>query len=143
MWLFKGISFKYGLFMVGSTMCGFATENSDIDMCLLVKPCLNDARSDALSYLHIVQMVLQQSGKPFISIACFFKKNKNKNYLLRRFREILRTDPRQGAYIETGQFRARLRSRPKLQQRSRHQKHAFNELLRPIGLASSAVGNTR
>lgn len=48
--------------MVGSTMCGFATEASDIDMCLLVRPCLNDARSDALSYLQNIQSVLQQSG---------------------------------------------------------------------------------
>ncbi|KRT78181.1 hypothetical protein AMK59_7689 [Oryctes borbonicus] len=55
----RKILVRYGLFMVGSTMSGLGTENSDIDMCLLVKPCLHDARSDALSYLQNIQNVLQ------------------------------------------------------------------------------------
>lgn len=59
---FQKILVRYGLFMVGSTMSGLGTENSDIDMCLLVKPCLHDARSDALSYLQNIQNVLQNCG---------------------------------------------------------------------------------
>lgn len=48
--------------MVGSSMCGFATENSDIDMCLLVKPCLNDTRTNGLSCLQNIQQVLEGAG---------------------------------------------------------------------------------
>lgn len=44
-------------------MSGLGTEKSDIDMCLLVKPCLDDPRSDALSYLQNIQTVLYNSGK--------------------------------------------------------------------------------
>lgn len=64
--LLKKILVRYGLFMVGSTMSGLGTETSDIDMCLLVKPCLNDPRSDALGYLTNIQNVLMSCGKILI-----------------------------------------------------------------------------
>lgn len=51
--------------MVGSTMSGLGTDNSDVDMCLLVKPCLNDPRSDALSYLQNIQAIIMNCGDYF------------------------------------------------------------------------------
>nr|XP_023013226.1 poly(A) RNA polymerase gld-2 homolog A-like [Leptinotarsa decemlineata] len=49
---------SYGLFMVGSTMSGFGLESSDIDMCLLTKPCTNDPRHDALQHLESIKNLL-------------------------------------------------------------------------------------
>ncbi|CAG9818420.1 unnamed protein product [Phaedon cochleariae] len=49
---------SYGLFMVGSTMSGFGLESSDIDMCLLTKPCTNDPRLDALHHLNSIRHLL-------------------------------------------------------------------------------------
>ncbi|XP_066596030.1 poly(A) RNA polymerase gld-2 homolog A-like isoform X2 [Prorops nasuta] len=42
---------KYGLFLVGSTMNGFGSDNSDVDMCLLVRHTEMDQRSEAVSHL--------------------------------------------------------------------------------------------
>ncbi|XP_028128848.1 poly(A) RNA polymerase gld-2 homolog A-like isoform X2 [Diabrotica virgifera virgifera] len=49
---------SYGLFMVGSTMSGFGLESSDIDMCLLTKPCTNDPRLDSLHHLDAIRELL-------------------------------------------------------------------------------------
>lgn len=54
---------SYGLFMVGSTMSGFGLESSDIDMCLLTKPCTNDPRLDALQHLNAIRHLLVKYGK--------------------------------------------------------------------------------
>ena len=42
---------RYALFLVGSTMSGLGLNDSDVDMCLLVKRHLDDARQDALDQL--------------------------------------------------------------------------------------------
>lgn len=44
-------------------MCGLATENSDIDMCLLVKPCVADTRTDAVTNLEHIRNILENCGK--------------------------------------------------------------------------------
>lgn len=54
---------RYGLFMVGSTMSGLGTEDSDIDMCLLTKSSSNDSRVDAVSNLEQIRDALKNSGK--------------------------------------------------------------------------------
>ncbi|KAK5650983.1 hypothetical protein RI129_002012 [Pyrocoelia pectoralis] len=46
---------RYGLFMVGSTMSGLATRNSDIDMCLLLRTGSTDTRTNAVYYLDIIR----------------------------------------------------------------------------------------
>ncbi|KAB0802132.1 hypothetical protein PPYR_04318 [Photinus pyralis] len=46
---------RYGLFMVGSTMSGLATKNSDIDMCLLLRTGATDNRANAVYYLEIIR----------------------------------------------------------------------------------------
>ncbi|XP_018323171.1 poly(A) RNA polymerase gld-2 homolog A-like isoform X2 [Agrilus planipennis] len=51
---------RFGLFMVGSTMSGLATDNSDIDMCLLVRTFSNDPRSDSVRYLDLIRSYLLQ-----------------------------------------------------------------------------------
>ncbi|KAK9887622.1 hypothetical protein WA026_023581 [Henosepilachna vigintioctopunctata] len=53
---------SYGLFIVGSTMSGFGLESSDIDMCLLTKPYINDPRVDALQHLDHVKTLLVNNG---------------------------------------------------------------------------------
>ncbi|KAJ8953350.1 hypothetical protein NQ314_007359 [Rhamnusium bicolor] len=53
---------SYGLFMVGSTMSGFGLESSDIDMCLLTKPCTNDPRLDSLHHLNSIRHLLVKYG---------------------------------------------------------------------------------
>ncbi|KAF5280241.1 hypothetical protein FQA39_LY18091 [Lamprigera yunnana] len=49
---------RYGLFMVGSTMSGLGTKNSDLDMCLLLHSCSTDARADAVHYLDVIRSSL-------------------------------------------------------------------------------------
>lgn len=65
--LLQQVFYKYSLFIVGSTMCGFSTDNSDIDMCVIVKSCSDDARREELSYLQHIQFVLQPSGNYLIN----------------------------------------------------------------------------
>lgn len=48
--------------MVGSTMSGFGLESSDIDMCLLTKPCTNDPRLDSLHHLNSIRHLLIKYG---------------------------------------------------------------------------------
>ncbi|XP_077291148.1 poly(A) RNA polymerase gld-2 homolog A-like [Arctopsyche grandis] len=51
----KNMSSRYGLYLVGSTMSGFGADNSDMDLCLLVKhqeP--GDSRSQALEHLNAI-----------------------------------------------------------------------------------------
>lgn len=58
--------------MVGSTMSGLGTEDSDIDMCLLVKPTLPDSRIDAVSNLEQIRDILASSGKLLFVESMFF-----------------------------------------------------------------------
>ncbi|XP_043460868.1 poly(A) RNA polymerase gld-2 homolog A-like isoform X1 [Leptopilina heterotoma] len=47
---------KYGLFLVGSTMNGFGSESSDVDMCLLIKHTEMDQKNEAIYHLdHILR----------------------------------------------------------------------------------------
>lgn len=54
---------NYALYLVGSTMTGFALEGSDIDMCLLTKPSIVEPRIDALNHLENLKDVLKAKGK--------------------------------------------------------------------------------
>ncbi|KAH0999363.1 hypothetical protein HUJ04_006649 [Dendroctonus ponderosae] len=45
----------YALYIVGSTMTGFGLNSSDIDICLLIRPCTEDARLDSLHQLHHIK----------------------------------------------------------------------------------------
>lgn len=46
---------KYGLFLVGSTMSGFGSDNSDVDMCLLVRHTEEmDQKTEAIEHLEQV-----------------------------------------------------------------------------------------
>lgn len=59
--LFQGPP-RYGIFVVGSTMNGFGSDNSDIDMCLIVRHHeLLDPRHEALIHLENVMRVIQKS----------------------------------------------------------------------------------
>ncbi|XP_044258970.1 poly(A) RNA polymerase gld-2 homolog A-like [Tribolium madens] len=53
---------NYGLYLVGSTMSGFALEGSDIDICLLTKPISNEPRIDSLHHLDYLQHALLENG---------------------------------------------------------------------------------
>ncbi|XP_012278523.1 poly(A) RNA polymerase gld-2 homolog A isoform X3 [Orussus abietinus] len=50
---------KYGLFLVGSTMNGFGSDNSDVDMCLLVRQAEMDQRNEAVIHLDQVLKCLK------------------------------------------------------------------------------------
>lgn len=43
-------------------MSGLGTENSDIDMCLLIRSTSADPRSDAVRYLEMIKTSLQACG---------------------------------------------------------------------------------
>ncbi|XP_076757901.1 poly(A) RNA polymerase gld-2 homolog A isoform X2 [Xylocopa sonorina] len=51
---------KYGLFLVGSTMNGFGSDNSDVDMCLLVRRTEMDQRNEAIGYLEQILKCLKR-----------------------------------------------------------------------------------
>ncbi|XP_063912334.1 poly(A) RNA polymerase gld-2 homolog A-like isoform X2 [Zophobas morio] len=51
-----------GLYLVGSTMSGFALEGSDIDICFLIKPYSHEPRIDSLHHLNYLQQGLLKSG---------------------------------------------------------------------------------
>lgn len=51
---------KYGLFLVGSTMSGFGSDNSDVDMCLLVRHTEMDQRNEAIYHLDKILKCLIQ-----------------------------------------------------------------------------------
>ncbi|KAL1505853.1 hypothetical protein ABEB36_005315 [Hypothenemus hampei] len=52
----------YALYIVGSTMTGFGLNSSDIDMCLLIRPCTEDPRLDSLQQLHYIKNYLLKYG---------------------------------------------------------------------------------
>lgn len=57
------MSSRYGLYLVGSTMSGFGADNSDMDLCLLVKhqeP--GDSRSQALEHLNAIYHFIRNMG---------------------------------------------------------------------------------
>jgi poly(A) RNA polymerase GLD2 len=45
---------RWGLYLVGSTMTGLATDYSDVDMCLVVRQAEMDQRHEAVFYLQQV-----------------------------------------------------------------------------------------
>ncbi|KAJ9575960.1 hypothetical protein L9F63_007187 [Diploptera punctata] len=51
---------RYGLYLVGSTMNGFGSENSDVDMCLLVRHAEMDQRNEAVGHLEQIQKYLRR-----------------------------------------------------------------------------------
>lgn len=51
---------KYGLFLVGSTMNGFGSDNSDVDMCLLVRHTEMDQRYEAMEHLEEILVYLKK-----------------------------------------------------------------------------------
>nr|XP_033342902.1 poly(A) RNA polymerase gld-2 homolog A-like isoform X1 [Megalopta genalis]XP_033342903.1 poly(A) RNA polymerase gld-2 homolog A-like isoform X1 [Megalopta genalis]XP_033342904.1 poly(A) RNA polymerase gld-2 homolog A-like isoform X1 [Megalopta genalis]XP_033342905.1 poly(A) RNA polymerase gld-2 homolog A-like isoform X1 [Megalopta genalis]XP_033342907.1 poly(A) RNA polymerase gld-2 homolog A-like isoform X1 [Megalopta genalis] len=51
---------KYGLFLVGSTMNGFGSDNSDVDMCLLVRHTEMDQRIEAIGHLEQILKCLKR-----------------------------------------------------------------------------------
>ncbi|XP_043284893.1 poly(A) RNA polymerase gld-2 homolog A-like isoform X2 [Venturia canescens] len=66
MMLWKGLYFyikttfpKYGLFLVGSTMNGFGSDNSDVDLCLLVRQTEMVQRIEAITHLQQLQKCLR------------------------------------------------------------------------------------
>ncbi|XP_058800109.1 poly(A) RNA polymerase gld-2 homolog A-like isoform X2 [Phymastichus coffea] len=52
---------QYGLYLVGSTLNGFGTDNSDVDMCLLVKEMVYDQRTEAIYRLGQIMSCLRRS----------------------------------------------------------------------------------
>lgn len=56
----KGFYPKYGLFLVGSTISGFGSNKSDMDMCLLVRHAEMDQRIEAVGHLERVLKCLRQ-----------------------------------------------------------------------------------
>jgi predicted nucleotidyltransferase len=62
---------NYGLYLVGSTMSGFALEGSDIDICLLTKPFSNEPRVDSLHHLNYLQQALLKNGNVFFKDSVF------------------------------------------------------------------------
>lgn len=63
---------RYGLFLVGSTMSGFGTNTSDVDMCLLVRTTHMDQRSEALYFLEQIQKALLRCGTIFCRYLCTY-----------------------------------------------------------------------
>ncbi|XP_008207094.1 poly(A) RNA polymerase gld-2 homolog A isoform X3 [Nasonia vitripennis] len=58
---------QYGLYMVGSTLNGFGSNVSDVDMCLHVRDTSNvDQRGEAIYRLEQIMMCLRRSGKPYV-----------------------------------------------------------------------------
>nr|CAD7573134.1 unnamed protein product [Timema californicum] len=51
---------RYGLYLVGSTISGFGSDNSDVDMCLLVRHTEMDQRSEAVGHLEELLMCLRR-----------------------------------------------------------------------------------
>ncbi|XP_020712232.2 poly(A) RNA polymerase gld-2 homolog A-like isoform X2 [Athalia rosae] len=51
---------RYGLFLVGSTMSGFGSDNSDVDMCLLVRHTEMDQRNEAVGHLEQISKCLKR-----------------------------------------------------------------------------------
>ncbi|XP_072752207.1 poly(A) RNA polymerase gld-2 homolog A [Anoplolepis gracilipes] len=51
---------KYGLFLVGSTMNGFGSDNSDVDMCLLVRHTEMDQKYEAIEHLEQILKYLKK-----------------------------------------------------------------------------------
>ncbi|XP_069679891.1 poly(A) RNA polymerase gld-2 homolog A-like isoform X2 [Periplaneta americana] len=51
---------RYGLYLVGSTMNGFGSDNSDVDMCLLVRHAEMDQRNEAVGHLEQILKYLRR-----------------------------------------------------------------------------------
>ncbi|KAL0270750.1 UNVERIFIED_CONTAM: hypothetical protein PYX00_008050 [Menopon gallinae] len=52
----------FGLYLVGSTMSGFGSNDSDVDMCLLVRHTEMEQRKEAILYLGQISKVLKNCG---------------------------------------------------------------------------------
>ncbi|XP_046400117.1 poly(A) RNA polymerase gld-2 homolog A-like isoform X2 [Ischnura elegans] len=58
--LIKNTFPRYGLYLVGSTMSGFGSDSSDVDMCLLVRYTEMDQRNEAVGHLEQILHYLKQ-----------------------------------------------------------------------------------
>jgi poly(A) RNA polymerase GLD2 len=58
--IFNGAFTNCRLFIVGSSMTGFATKNSDVDMCLMLSMNEIDQKKDAVSILNCISKSLKQ-----------------------------------------------------------------------------------
>ena len=54
---------KYGIFLVGSTMNGFGSDNSDVDLCLVVRQPDVIFRIEAMNHLQQIQKCLRGCGE--------------------------------------------------------------------------------
>lgn len=79
LWLFSNCYFlfckqssfpRYGLYLVGSTMNGFGSDNSDVDMCLLVRHTEMDQRNEAVLHLEQMLKCLRRCGESFTMMWC-------------------------------------------------------------------------
>lgn len=61
---YKQLSFpRYGLYLVGSTMNGFGSDKSDVDMCLHVRHTEMDQRNEAVGHLEQMLKCLRGCGE--------------------------------------------------------------------------------
>ncbi|KAK3595178.1 hypothetical protein CHS0354_002779 [Potamilus streckersoni] len=58
--VFKGVFPYCGLYIVGSSMTGFSTIKSDVDLCLMVSPQDIDQKKEATVILNIIQQALRK-----------------------------------------------------------------------------------
>lgn len=52
-------------------MNGFGSDNSDVDMCLLVRHTEMDQRNEAIAHLEQILRCLKRSGKTFSNLLIF------------------------------------------------------------------------
>lgn len=58
----KNFHARYSLFLVGSTMTGFASNSSDVDFCLIVKNSEIDQRNEAQMHLdNLYRLILNNA----------------------------------------------------------------------------------
>lgn len=63
---------NYGLYLVGSTVSGFALDTSDVDMCLVSRRCTAlEPRQEALAHLLKLVEILRESCRFFFLSLCF------------------------------------------------------------------------
>ncbi|KAL3866884.1 hypothetical protein ACJMK2_044137 [Sinanodonta woodiana] len=58
--VFKGVFPYCGLYIVGSSMTGFSTIKSDVDLCLMVSPQDIDQKKEATVILNMIQQALRK-----------------------------------------------------------------------------------
>lgn len=65
---------RYSLYLVGSTVSGFALDSSDVDMCLVSNLNTNlDHRSEAVVHLNKLRAHLQEHCRKWINFGQFIR----------------------------------------------------------------------